>query len=93
MRTFEVVERISIYEMKRTPFDTLEDAVVLMDKIHKAGGKSYVYSYEDGKPKLEASGSDNDMNIAHHDQGDFHDHSGLVEHSTMERAYNKRGRL
>jgi len=90
-RTFEVVEAISIYEYKRTPFDTLDEAVRLMALIQEKGGKSYVYSYTDGTPKLEAG--DDSITIAHEDKGDFADHSGLVGHSTMERDYNKNGRL
>ena len=92
MARFEVVEQLSIYQFDRTLLNTLEEAVTLTGKISAAGGRCYVLEHKDGAikqlPLVNAGGT-----IVTHDRGDFNDHSGLVEHSTAERAYNKKGRL
>jgi len=95
MRTYIIKEYIEQGAMLTRCTDW-EQAKRLFIKLQEKGAHATLYFYNDkGKlqvedismPKFDAP------SFNHIDKGDFNDHSGLMEHSTMERAYSKRGRL
>ena len=73
-----------------------QQAKRLFAKLQAAGANCILYFYgDDGKRHLEDANFPKvtTPGMTHNDTGDFNDHSGLVEHSTLERRYSRTGRL